>query len=396
MSYYGFPQPASVHVDNPLTGFGEVITAVLTPLVQVSFIYGINNDLIITGSNGSAYVTESNLSFVKIGTGAGADQSASLATKKILKYYPGQGSLARYTTVYSTPTMGSIMQMGLVDDYDGIAFGYSGSHFGIMRWYNGTLAEFVSQSAWNIDTMDGSGNPANASGIALNPQTGNVYQVQLQYLGFGNINFYIENSVTGHLEPVHRIKYPNTFVTTSLANPTLPISAMVKNTTNNTDVWLMTPSIAGFVEGTRRFTGPVNSEQGAVTVTTEQSVFTIRNKTTYNNRRNKVRIYLRAMTLTTDANTGTATIRIVSNGTLSPTGSYTDISPNSVIEVAPSGSSVSGGRTLGRWSLASRAGATEDLQSLEFEIPPGDTITIAAGATNSNLVSATLSWVEDF
>lgn len=40
---------------------------------------------------------------------------------------------------------------------------------------------WIYQSAWNIDRMDGYG----ASGIVLNPQRGNVYNIEYQWQGFG-------------------------------------------------------------------------------------------------------------------------------------------------------------------------------------------------------------------
>jgi hypothetical protein len=78
---------------------------------------------------------------------------------------------------------------------------------------------FIPSGSFNIDKLDGSG----PSGMTINPQRGNVYQVAFQYLGFGNT-------------PV--LKNPNLFV--------LATSANIGGTTSRT---LKTVSMASFTEG---------------------------------------------------------------------------------------------------------------------------------------------------
>ena len=59
------------------------------------------------------------------------------------------------------------------------------------------------QSSWVYDKADGSGGLA-----AVDWTKGNVFAVQYQYLGFGNIRFSMEDRSTGAFVPVHDIKYP--------------------------------------------------------------------------------------------------------------------------------------------------------------------------------------------
>lgn len=79
-----------------------------------------------------------------------------------------------------------------------------------------TTVNFVSQSQWNVDTMDGDG----PSRFNLDKTKGNVYQVGFQYLGFGNARFAIEDSNTGQFQPVHMLKLANTRTTPVLRDPT--------------------------------------------------------------------------------------------------------------------------------------------------------------------------------
>jgi hypothetical protein len=101
------------------------------------------------------------------------------------------------------------------------------------------------QSAWNYDKMDGSG----PSGMVLNPQRGNVFQIGFQYLGQGNAFFSIENENTGQMALVHQIKNANNRTTPVLRNPNVAGLATSTNTTATTSVAVRCASLATFTEG---------------------------------------------------------------------------------------------------------------------------------------------------
>ena len=101
------------------------------------------------------------------------------------------------------------------------------------------------QSAWNYDKMDGSG----PSGMTLNPQKGNVYQIGFQYLGQGNAFFSIEDEKTGAIVPVHQIRNANNRTTPVLRNPNVSGLVASTNTTSTTSVEVRCASMATFTEG---------------------------------------------------------------------------------------------------------------------------------------------------
>ena len=101
------------------------------------------------------------------------------------------------------------------------------------------------QSAWNYDKMDGSG----PSGMVLNPQKGNVFQIGFQYLGQGNAFFSIEDENTGQMALVHQIKNTNNRTTPVLRNPNVAGLATSTNTTATTSVTVRCASMATFTEG---------------------------------------------------------------------------------------------------------------------------------------------------
>jgi hypothetical protein len=104
---------------------------------------------------------------------------------------------------------------------------------------------FVAQSSWNIDKADGTG----PSGFTVNPQLGNVYSIDYQYLGFGNADFWIENPDSGKLIQVHEIKNVNSRTTPVLKNPNSSVVVACQNVGNTSEVEVKTVSMAGFIEG---------------------------------------------------------------------------------------------------------------------------------------------------
>jgi len=116
---------------------------------------------------------------------------------------------------------------------------------------------FISQSAWNVDRLDGgvSGGP-NPSGMIINPQKGNVYQIGFQYLGFGNAFFAIENPELGRMTPVHMIKNANTRTTPVLKNPQVACKLISENSGSITNVQPKSASMAIFTEGMIRKLDP--------------------------------------------------------------------------------------------------------------------------------------------
>jgi len=113
--------------------------------------------------------------------------------------------------------------------------------------------DFIPSSSFNIDRLDGTG----PSGMILDTSNGNVFQIEYQYLGFGNSNFSIEDPETGKLFPFHIIKNANNRTTPVLKNPN--ISCLLTSTNINggtTSKVLKTASMAAFIEGDVRKLDP--------------------------------------------------------------------------------------------------------------------------------------------
>lgn len=105
--------------------------------------------------------------------------------------------------------------------------------------------DFVASGSFNIDKLDGSG----PSGMVLDPTKGNVFQIQFQYLGFGDANFSIEDPETGVMVPFHTIKNANARTAPVLKNPNVFTLATSANIGGTTSRQLKTASMASFTEG---------------------------------------------------------------------------------------------------------------------------------------------------
>lgn len=400
-----------VALKEPRTAFGELMVAESTPTVQVDFVYGLNTFTTKTALTGSGQVTSSG-GMVSAATTAATASSAVAYSSRLLKYRPGQGALVRFTALFTDGAEGSVQYAGtgFTDLSNGVFFGYEGETFGIALIKSGS-SEFVAQSAWNVDVMNGAGGSANPSGQNLNPANGNVYQIKYQYLGFGSLFFYIEDSATGNLVLVHTIRYANLFDEPSLLNPSMPILWAAKNTTNNTNIIVKGASCYGAVEGKRALLGPRSGDSTTKTgVTTQTAAFTLKNATTYNGIANGSSARIRTITFgsnTGGVGNGITYLRLVKNTTLSGvlnfvpvSGSTADngvtiTSGNSNISVDKGGTTLSGGTVEYNSIIAIGNSMSENATDLEIFLGPGETLTLAVESTTSATVGVGVTWTED-
>lgn len=482
-----------IGVDLPVAAFGELLTAELTPVTQISFQYNLNNRLVETRLNSGTATVANQL--LTLSTGASANQSATMLSRRAVKYNAGQGVLARFTALYTTGVANSAQHAGIGNAQDGFFFGYNGADFGILHrkggaledceltittasstaenititlngnavsvavtasgnitttaneiashdysnvgsgWFaevHGDVVEFVSfeaetkggaftlsgattavgsfsqavagaaptdtwitQADWD-DPMDGTG----ASGMTLDPTKGNVFEINFQWLGFGAVRFYIESQATGEFVKVHEISYTNQNLTPSVNNPTLPLCAAVKNTSNTTDIAIKIGSMGGFIEGKHvdhsQVRHGVDNEITGLS-TTELPVITIHNDRTFQGVENRVRIRLDYVGLAVSGGSKTVIIKFKFGTTLTDA-SFTAVDSNSsVMEVDKAATAVSGG--VQQFSIPMQSGDDKfiDLTGVEFEMEPGDFFTVTAVQTSSggaSVVDVDLNWEE--
>jgi hypothetical protein len=150
------------------------------------------------------------------------------------------------------------------------------------------ITDHIAQVDWNVDNRI-SADP----NVNLDPQSGNVYQVQVQYLGFGAIKFFIEDRDTGLLELVHIIRYSNSNTIPSVTNPSFRLGWLVRNGSNTTNVTVEGSSAAGFIEGHKildTLPRPINVEVTGIG-NTDTSLVIVRNRTNFAQKINRTELF---------------------------------------------------------------------------------------------------------
>ena len=396
-----------------MSAFGTLETNRLTPMIQLDFVYGVNTRTSKNSGSGTGATVTFATRLASVASGTSNDGYALLQSISSAKYRPGQGVTARFTTIFGTGTALNKQYSGMATissgaPYDGYLWGYSGISFGIWSFVGGS-GTFVASSSFNGDILDGTGK----SSFTINPQKGNVYMIKYPYLGFGNIEFFVQDSATSRWILAHTIKYTNANTATALTNPNLGFILQSRNDhTGTTSVTASVGSVGVFLSGERSFdTYPSwGTDNSKTAITTETCLLNVKNCTTYNTFTNQSQLRLTVLSVAANNNSGNdiATFRIKINATIGGSPSYTPIngstgdggttltSANSVASVDTAGTTVANG-TLEVSVVVSTAGGSQvvDLSKYNIFINPGDVVTVSGASTGSAALGAGLAWEED-
>ena len=420
-------------INEPLTAFGEVQVAELTPIAQIDFVYGINTVItsnVTSGSNASVKSTNGLLNLTS--NAAGGASMAMFRPKKFIKYRPGTSTTTRMTGAFTSGAPTNSLQFvgeGFLDPssnaiIDGLGFGYQGSTFGVF-WVRNYAINFVPQTQWNYDTMQGTGK----SGFNMDPTKLNIFQFKFQYLGGGNLFYYVLPGATGRWALAHMIQNSGTLTTPVFRDPTF--HAMWYSNCyaagSNTPVTVQGASCGQFVEGHRRFLGPKGaltySPSAAVTNNINTSMFVLRNALYFNGIPNRSQAHLRsisfggngagsgsnqangvvALTLIRNPTSGGPAIFAPYNGSLGT--NFNNISGSNVFGQSSISSntsqltSITGGN-VGFTHVVSLGGQSGPIDMTDFEIVlnPGDTLCFTANVVTSAgtcYIGSSAFWVED-
>jgi hypothetical protein len=378
-------------VDVPRSAFGELQTANLTPVIQVSFPYTNINNLVWTQTLSATADISSVSSVVSVSAG-NVNSSATLQTIRSHKYRPGQGSVVRFTSIFTTPAIGSAQEIGLGDNVDGFFFCTSGTDYGINR-RRGGVDNITLQSDWNLDRADGT-----QVLPVIDFEKGNVHEIQYQWLGFGAITYKVEDPRSGKFVPVHRDEFANTDTLPSVFNPTLPLRLYAENTTKSTPTVIKASSMATFTEGEVKVTGPSFNTQGTTQATGTTPVFglTIENKTTYSGVDNRVPVALKSLYAVND-NSRAAIISVYKDVDTSGYTTFTDVNTlDSVVQVASLETTTYPASALA-FSTAAGANNSTTLNLPDQVLYPGENLAVVyelPGAGTGDVIIG-FNWQED-
>jgi len=244
----------------------------------------------------------------------------------------------------------------------------------------------IPQASWNQDKCSW-----------LNQQLGNVYQIKYQYLGFGDIKFFIEDPESGDFKLVHIIKYANANELPSLTNPSLRVGLYAVSLGSTTDITVRSGSFAAFTEGLEQRTRNPRAFTHTQTVTTSQTnIMTLRNRKTYNYYTNQVEVEPLFLTVSNEG-TKNISVRITTNPTHSGTENFQAVGNNIVIDADISANTITSGTLIAAFNVAPTSTIQVDLSPFRLRIPPSLEMAISAKVTSgsTSVVSASLTWYED-
>lgn len=254
--------------------------------------------------------------------------------------------------------------------------------------------QFIAQTTWNQDPMNGSG----PSGIVLNPAKGNVFEVQFQYLGYGDAFFYVVNGVTGRPTLVHVIRNANTRVSTNLRNPNLYLTWESRNTGAAASVTMWGASGGAFVEGPVEYLGAQFAVQATVTLNAgvETPILTLRGSTVYQNRVSTAQLQIDRISVACDG-TKTVAFKVYKNGVLTAARWQNVNASTSAASYDANATAftLGSGALIYAFSVAKTGNTTESVTDLVLFMQAGDYITVTGTSANASDVTASLVWVED-
>ena len=288
--------------------------------------------------------------------------------------------------------------------------GTTGSAASIVQTRAGAASTetFIPQSTWNGDKLDGTG----ASGVTLDPTKGNVFQIGIQYLGFGSIVFQVEacpaDGNNSDFVTVHTMKLPNTLTATSFGNPAFPFTAATYSAGSTTDLTVKIGSFAGFVEGAKVLHGNRFTYFNALTTvgaSNFQAIFTVMNTRYYNGATNQAVINLLSISGALK-HTSPCIFYLIKGGSLVGNPNFQQLSSNScsVWDTAATTVTYSTGDQL-LWTghlgdtgdVDHHFGGTSELNLEEVTLQPGEWVTLAAKSVTGtpSYVTGSLNTRED-
>lgn len=378
---------------SPNSAYGDLRNVALSPQVQISWAYNVNTDIVTPTELNGGTVSQGDAMIV-LQTGTDPAGSAEFSSIAYIKHRVGMGTLIRLSALFDIGLVDSEQIFGAGDDENDFSLRFKDTIFGINIRQN-SVDSFTPQTDFNIDKLDGKKGVLNPSGMLLDHTKLNTFEALLQ--GSGNQIFFIENPENGRFTAIHRIKYSNNNIVPVVFNSSFPLFARVINSGNTSNITMKISSMGGFIEGENVKTGVLNSFDNKKSVLSgvETVLFSIRNRLIHAGKKNRVLIFIFAISVGNDANK-LSTFRIYKNSTLTGA-NFIDINTNnSVAQTDVDGVISIFGKRLFPIEVGKDSGASAATSDLELEMIPGDifTLTIVPGATND--ASGAFTWKENF
>lgn len=264
--------------------------------------------------------------------------------------------------------------------------------------------EWIYQNQWNFDTLDGTGNTSNPSGMELIPENLNIYQINYRWLGAGEIRFAIENSINGDMIFFHHYHYSNRHKVPHLDNPSFKVGYLAANlgagTSNN--VFVNGASMMGAIEGiigTSKYTSSVGSGTKATLAQNQvHHLLSIRAQLTFNNKINLRDTIAKSLSVAIQGQDPAEIFVLYNPTTFSVLHSWNSMAQTSVAYSSVDGIfTIDGADTaVATYILPINGSTIIDLSDLFIRCPPQNIISIGIrSSAQISRAAASLIWLQE-
>ena len=263
-----------------------------------------------------------------------------------------------------------------------------------------TTATWIPQTSFNVDKLDGNG----PSGVLLDPQKLNVYQINFRWLGAGEMRFAVENPINGDMIFFHHIHYTNQNTDVHIDNPSLKIGYVAASLGGTgTNVIVQGASMMGAVEGlispTAQPTSATNTRTAGMSSGTEWTVLGIKNNVIHTNKINMREMILKSLSVGgTTAGGAPLTVTMWYNPVTIDNLVWLPRGNESASSYSTTETSVTTTGLIPLFSILLSDNASEivNLDDLRIVIPPNNEIVVTVISTaNINRAGVALTWLED-
>jgi hypothetical protein len=244
---------------------------------------------------------------------------------------------------------------------------------------------WTARASWNVDTCSW-----------IDPTKGNLYKVEFAYLGYGPLKYYVFNPTTRDYVLCHVVDWPNANTQTNLSNPTMRAGWVAASLGSTTNLTVAGASAQIMMHGKRPKGNAFGAYGVATGVTTETQVLTVQVRREFGNRACNAVVIPHIISLSTDSTKG-AIFRILINPTVSGTTTHEYVdSTNSVCSADSAGTTVSGGRLVGVYSVGPSGRTNIMINETNAVLIAGDELVITAQVTSgaASEMTASLTWEE--
>ena len=341
---------------------------------------------IITSGSGDVSITIDGNAYTVTLTSGTVQHNAYEIAASLNAQVPGYGM---------SSTNDVVVCLAQLPDFGGGAFTYSplssGSAGTFTQIQSGTIMtdNWVPQSQWNVRPH-----------ISIDPSLGNIYQIQVKYLGFGGIRFYVENPDTALFELVHIIKYANTSTLPIVKNPIFRMGWALRSEGNTTDIAIEGASAGVFVEGAIHPDGRKKGfcSENLSVGTSRTNILSLKNRTTFNSKANRAEILPSILNAATDTGK-TAVFEVILNPVILAGESLNFQSQGSseLAEIATDDVTITGGQVLTCFNVKASTPLTLDLSEVIEDLLPGEVIAISARVTQTpaSEMTVAINWQDD-